>query len=234
MRAVHEQEQAINKNYERYYLARENSRVYPTEFVLRTFLSNYPSLKFKKPENGDLVCDVAFGDGRNTLFLCEQGYSVSGVEITKAIVDKTSARLARFGFLPDLRVGRNTSLPFEPGYFDYMLACHCCYYLDEAESFSDNVLEYARCLKPGGYLVASVADINSYIFKNATKLPDGSHRIFGDPYRNRDGYRLQAFSTTREIETAFEQNFSNFSFGSAVNDFYGIDERVFWVVCQKR
>ncbi len=36
-----------------------------------------------------------------------------------------------------------------------------------------------------------------------------------------------------EIEEYCSPLFKNFSFGSADNDYYGISERVFWVVCQK-
>jgi SAM-dependent methyltransferase len=224
----------INSSYERFYAERTGTKVYPTEFVVRTFLASYPNLRFKKPVAGERVLDVGFGDGRNTIFLCELGLMVSGIEITQGIVDQTSKRLASLDHAADLRVGRNSHIPFISDYFDYILACHCCYYCDEGESFADNLMEYARVLKIGGYLVASVAAKTSYIFKEAISLPDGSLRIASDPYGNRTGYRLHAFDDSREIEEYFSAYFSNFSFGFADNDFYGISERVFWVVCQKR
>ncbi len=223
----------IDCSYERYYAKNKALKVYPTEFVVRTFLANYPDLNFKKPVAGDRILDVGFGDGRNTAFLCDQGLAVSGIEITKAIVDQTSDRLAKLGHSADLRVGRNSGIPFGSGYFDYILACHCCYYCDEGESLSDNLAEYARVLKKGGQLVASVACKTSYIFKDAVKLADGSFVISSDPYDNRNGYRLHAFSETWEIEEYFSPWFSNFSFGFADNNYYGILERVFWVVCRK-
>jgi ubiquinone/menaquinone biosynthesis C-methylase UbiE len=226
-------EQDINKSYEAFYARRAGARVYPTEFVVRTFLASYPGLKFPKPAPGSRVLDVAFGDGRNTTFLCDQGLDVSGIEITQGIVDQTSARLERLGQKADLRVGRNSSIPFEDGHFDVILACHCCYYCDEGDTFATNMAEYARVLRPGGFLVASVASADSYIFRGATVLPDGSRRIQGDPYGNRDGYRLQAFSDKGDIAQYLAPWYSNFSFGFAGNDYYGVEERVFWVVCQK-
>ncbi|MEM5770044.1 MAG: methyltransferase domain-containing protein, partial [Bacillota bacterium] len=129
--------------------------------------------------------------------------------------------------------GRNSGIPFEDGYFDYILACHCCYYCDEGETLADNMAEYARVLKPGGYLVASMANKASYIFNNADPLPDGTFLVRSDPYGNRNGYRLHAFGTTREIEEYLSFYFTAFSFGSANNDYYGIQEQVFWVVCRK-
>jgi ubiquinone/menaquinone biosynthesis C-methylase UbiE len=223
----------INSNYEQFYARIKSSRVYPTEFVVRTFLANYPGLVFGKPKPGDAVLDVAFGDGRNTIFLCEQGYSVAGVEITQGIVDQTAQRLATLGLHADLRVGRNSNMPFEDATFDCILASHCIYYCDEGETLRDNLKEYARILKSGGHLVASVASRDSYIFEGARALPDGSLVIAQDPYSNRVGYRLFAFNTRSEIEEYFSPYFSNFSFGFADNEYYGIQERVFWVVCQK-
>jgi SAM-dependent methyltransferase len=224
----------INESYEQFYAKRAGLRVYPTEFVVRTFLAGYPQLDFPKPRVGDQVLDIAFGDGRNTVFLCEQGYAVSGIEITAGIVDQTSERLAQLGHQADLRVGRNSKMPFGNGTFDYVLACHCCYYCDEGETFADNMKEYARVIKPDGWLVASVASRDSYIFNDAIALDDGSLRIAADPYGNRDGYRLHAFSGEDQIESYLSPWFGHFSFGFADNNYYGISERVFWVVCRKR
>ncbi|WP_295433030.1 class I SAM-dependent methyltransferase [uncultured Thiodictyon sp.] len=223
----------IDLSYEQFYAQRAGTKVYPTEFVVRTFLANYPGLRFLKPAPGDRILDIGFGDGRNTAFLCEQGLDVSGIELTQGIVDQTAARLARLGHVADLRIGRNSQIPFASEYFRCILACHCCYYCDEGEFFTENLAEYARVLQPGGYLVASVASRNSYIFKDAIELPDGTLRITTDPYGNRNGYRLQAFNETQEIANCFSPFFADFSFGFADNDYYGIFERIYWVVCRR-
>lgn len=231
---MEENKEQINSNYQRFYAERIAKQVYPTEFVVRTFLAKYPQLKFTPPSPGERVLDIAFGDGRNTVFLCDRGYHVCGIEITQGIVDQTASRLKEQGYTADLRVGRNNSIPFETGYFKTILACHCCYYCDEGDSFLDNLTEYARVLSPGGYLVASVADKSSYIFNHAEELSDGSFRISCDPYNNRVGYRLHAFGSTNEIEKYAGTLFTDFSFGSASNDYYGVHEKVFWIVCRKR
>lgn len=228
------QSSSIDESYERHYAERASKKVYPTEFVVRTFLANYPRLSFKKPVAGDRVLDVGFGDGRNTVLLADAGLDVSGIEITQGIVDQTRDRMKELGYRVDLQVGRNSLIPYDDGAFDYILACHCCYYCDEGDVLFDNLREYARVLKSGGFLVASVADRSSYIFEDAEQLPDGSMLIKKDPYNNRNEYRLQAFSDTQSVREYFSPLFENFSFGSADNDYYGIAERVFWVVCQKR
>jgi ubiquinone/menaquinone biosynthesis C-methylase UbiE len=224
----------INSNYTKFYAKLKHNKVYPTEFVVRTLLANYPKLNYRKPKKGDSILDVAFGDGRNTVLLCDLGLDVYGIEITNDIVEQTSARLATMGYSPDLRVGRNSSIPYNDSTFDYILACHCCYYCDENETLNDNLKEYFRVLKTGGVLIASLADKSSYIFKNAEELTDGSMRIQEDPYSNREGYRLHCFESREEIINYFSKYFGNFSLGHASNDYFGIHEKVFWLVCEKR
>jgi len=223
----------IDTNFEQFYATRSGQKVYPTEFVVRIFLAHYPNLDFAKPKPGAKVLDVAFGDGRNTAFLCEQGFDVSGIEITQGIVDQTTSRMASLGHQADLRVGRNSKIPFADGEFDIILACACCYYCDEGEEMKDNLREYARVLKPGGILIASVADSSSYIFDSAEKLADGSYRISNDHYGNRVGYRLHGFSGRNELEGYFSNDFGQFSVGHASNDYFGIGEKLFWIVCRK-
>jgi len=224
--------ESINSKYEQFYACRTRSKVYPTEFVVRSFLADYPDLKLVKPSQGDRILDMAFGDGRNTLFLCELGLSVSGVEITEGIVRQTSIRLRKQGYEADLRVGRNSEIPFKSNTFKYILASHCIYYCDTGQTLRDNLFEYSRVLEPGGWLVASVACSNSYIFKDAKPQCDGSFIINCDPYGNRNGYRLFAFDNRKHLEEYFSEYFWNFSIGFADNDYFGICEKVFWIVCQ--
>jgi SAM-dependent methyltransferase len=224
----------IEDRYTSFYARNIHRKVYPTEFVVRAFLSQYPGLTFTRPAAGARILDVACGDGRNSAFLSDLGYTVCGIEISQGIVDVTQARMEMMNSNVELRVGRNSSIPYDDSFFDCILACHCCYYCDEGETILDNMKEYSRVLNHGGWLICSIADERSYIFKDAVKNRDRTYTIVHDPYGNREGYRLQAFSTTTDIEAHLGGLFDSFSFGHASNDYFGIHEQVFWVVARKK
>lgn len=223
----------IDRKYSEFYKNRTPDKVYPTEFVVRTFLANYPALNLKL-KAGMTVLDLGFGDGRNTVFLAEQGYDTYGIEITDEIVKLTDTRLQNLGLSAKLKVGRNNNIPFAEDFFDVVLACHSSYYCDENDSFQDNLREISRTLRSGGYFITSLPDINSYIFHNAEIRGDGHAVIKSDPYGNRNNYKMRAFQNTEEIKAELSDRFYNFSFGTAQNNYYGIDEKVFWTVCQKQ
>ena len=73
---------SLNSSYTKHYSARNPIMVYPTEFVVRIFLGKYPNLNFEnKPSKEDKVLDLGFGDCRNTVFLCQQGFDLRCAEL---------------------------------------------------------------------------------------------------------------------------------------------------------
>jgi SAM-dependent methyltransferase len=224
----------IDDRYTRFYAERKSVLVYPVEMVVRMFLAKYPYLDLdKKRYLGARVLDLGFGDGRNTIFLCQQGFDVYGTEITAEIVSLTSQRLAALRLQAGLFVGRNSALPFEDEFFDYVLACHSCYYVDEEDQFDDNLREIRRTLKPGGHLLASVPFPGNYLLRNGVSLPDGCIRVTSDPYGSRNGCKVRGFLSNQEIERIWSPFFERFTFGSLRADYFGLEEHVCWVVCRR-
>jgi SAM-dependent methyltransferase len=158
---------------------------------------------------------------------------VFGVEISQDICDLAQARMQRLGVDVTLRVGRNRSIPYESAFFDSVLACHACYYVDPGTRFSDNIREIARVMKSSGRFVFSAPIGSSYIMREARDLGDGHMQIANDPYGLRNGSILKMFGSEDEIEKALLPFFGDFRVGSCRNDFWGIEEHVWTVVCRR-
>ena len=115
------------------------------------------------------------------------------------------------------------------------------FYLDyDTQKYDDNMEEYARVLKKGGYAVFDILRIASEekddinILNNPIMNSDGTVTITSDPLGIRNGYRFQVFKTTDEMVQRLSKWFCNFSVGTADNNFFGVTERTLWVVCQKK
>ena len=225
----------LAEHYSAFYAARAAERVYPVEFVVRAYLGHYPRLPNDRGGYaGTRVLDVGFGDGRNLPLLADLGMAVHGVEIAEEICAQTRSRMARLGVAAELRVGRNRALPFPDGVFDHLLACHACYYVDPGFSFADNVREMARVMRPGGRLVFSAPIGSSYILRGAHDLGDGHATIVSDPYGVRAGTIMRKFDSEEQITAAIGDWFTDLRIGACRNDFWGIDEHVWIVVCHRR
>jgi SAM-dependent methyltransferase len=224
----------LKSRYDVFYRDRDPLHVYPVEFVVRAFLGHYPRHRANVGSySNKRVLDLGFGDGRNMPLLSNLGMRVFGVEISQEICDLTQARMRRLGCDVQTRVGHNCSIPYNDEFFDAVLACHACYYVNSGTRFSDNVAEIARVLKPGGSFVFSVPIGTSYIMRDAKDLGDGHMEIANDPYCVRNGSILKRFDHAADIEAEFSPTFKDFAIGSCRNDFWGIEEHVWIVVCCK-
>ena len=225
----------MTTQYDEFYRRRDPEHVYPVEFVVRAYLGSYPRLPLtERPFAGACVLDLGCGDGRNMALLSNLGMTVFGVEISPDICARTTERMRLLGVTVDLRVGRNRSIPFEDRFFDQVLACHSCYYVDPGSQFDENAAEIARVMKAGARFVLSAPIATSYIFQGAVDLGAGHMEIRMDPYGVRNGSVLKKFDDEREIESALGRWFTDFHIGSCRNDFWGIEEHVWTVVCRRR
>jgi SAM-dependent methyltransferase len=224
----------LRSKYDDFYRQRTPEYVYPVEFVVRAYLGSYPRLSREPSYAGGRVVDIGFGDGRNIPLLSHLGMAVYGVEISEDICRAARERLQRVGVSVDARVGRNSAIPFEDRFFDHALSCHSCYYVDAGTRFDDNAAEIARILAPWGRWVFSAPMTSSYILQGAVDQGDGHFEIRNDPYGVRNGVVMRAFESPLAIESALDAWFTDFRIGSCRNDFWGIEEHVWTVVCRRQ
>jgi predicted RNA methylase len=85
----------------------------PTEFLVRTMLGSYPELILEQKYENANVLDLGCGDGRNMLLLHNLGMKIHAMEITEEICNGVSKRMHDFSIEADIRVGRNSKIPFD-------------------------------------------------------------------------------------------------------------------------
>ena len=226
----------IVSTYTAYYKNREITHLYPVEFVVRTFLAQYPGLNLDKSRfPGSRILDLAYGDGRNIPLLCNLQFNVHGIEISDEINQLTKKRLQQLGLSSvELAKGHNTDIPYPHQYFNYILACHSCYYIAEGELFDDNLKEMHRVLDSDGILICSLPQDTTYILQGAEHLPNGYYRIKNDPYQLRNNAIFRAFSSESDIKNTFSSYFTDFCIGFCNDNFYGLHQNVWIVVCRKK
>ena len=200
---------AIQEQYADFYSERNPEKVYPVEFVVRTFLGTYPQLKLDRSSYcGAKILDLGFGDGRNMPLLHDLGFEIYGVEISDKIGRLTKQRMDKLNVPVQLSTGSNSHLPFQDKTFDFVLACHSCYYVTPGERFDDNLREIARVLRDGGRFVFSLAKTDSYILGKALQMGNGLYQITHDPYGLRSGSIFRAFASKRRLSMIWENTLS--------------------------
>ncbi|HEV3333752.1 MAG TPA: class I SAM-dependent methyltransferase [Bryobacteraceae bacterium] len=228
-------EPAIKQHYGQFYSQRNPAKVYAVEFVVRTLLGTYPGLKLDRTAyRGAKILDLGFGDGRNMPLLNDLGFELYGVEISDEICRLTRSRMEQLGVHARLKTGTNSHIPFDGEAFDFVLACHACYYVSPGESFADNLREIARVLRVGGRFIFSLPKTDTYILKDAVPLGNGHFRITQDPYGIRNGGVFRAFESKQEIQDELVLFFGDFALGLCENDFYGTYEKVWIGTCLRR
>lgn len=198
--------------------------LYPTEWVVRTLAGgNYPHLKIDIGRyTGARILDMGCGDGRNLCLLLDLGFEVHATEISEAIILKLKETANLFERPVHFRLGRNDALPYENGFFDYMLCCSSCYYLDGDMTWPTVRQELARVLKSGGLMIANFPDEQNSVLKDAKRHHDGSFLITNDPFGIRNGSRFMAVAERGELEPLLAPQFRLLGIGHQNDDFYGL------------
>jgi SAM-dependent methyltransferase len=162
--------------------------------------------------SGLRALDVGFGVGNNLRFLSSLGMRVSGTEISGELCKSIGDLLVADGVTADLRVGKNTELPFEDKTFDFLVSWNVLHYEDNEDDMIRAIKEYARVLKSGGRLLLSTTGPKHKILEGARAL--GGHRYeIGRADDFRRGTVYFYFDSEEYLHYYFGLGFSNVQTG---------------------
>lgn len=232
---------ADNSNIElwdRYYRSLNEAFLFPNEFVVRVFLGKYPNHAMDRDYRGKRVCDISCGDGRNLTLLNRLGLDLYATEVSQEICDITKAKLAAHAdqIEVDIRPGLNSDLPFEDGFFDYLLSWNALYYMrDKDADIGEHIAEFARVLKPGGTLVACVPSPGCFSLQGAKELGGNLIEInTSSSWNILNGSIYYRFASLSMIEETFGGEFEDFRFATIRDDCFGAALEYFIFVCRKK
>jgi SAM-dependent methyltransferase len=224
----------VQETYSEFHKAHHSGHTYPTEWVIRTMLGKYPHLNLDKSKyEGAKLLDLGFGDCRNMPLFRNCNFDIHGVEISDDIISLARAKLDDMKIPATLRKGTSSSIPFPDVFFDYVVACHSCYYVDGGSSFDDNLREVARVLKPGGVFVASLVAPGTFILKDCRRLADGHVVITNDIYGLRNGYIFRVFEDEADVRSTFSRLFKDLAVSHWSDDAWGVQVNFFAIACER-
>lgn len=139
--------------WEKEYSERKNVPSTETSFpsrALQRFLDEF------KPEQRAVALDLGSGNGRNSIFLIQQGYQrVLGIEFSKAAFDMAQQKVTNLHWedkLKFLHQSLSEPIPAEDESFDLAIDMMTMHALTK-ETRENMIKEIIRLLKPGGYFV---------------------------------------------------------------------------------
>lgn len=101
------------------------------------------------------VYDLGCGAGRHTLFLAQQGFSVTASDVSPSAIEHTRERLEQAGVAASLQRLDMRYWPFEDDCFDAVLAFNVVYHAFR-EDIESVLAEIRRTLRPGGLLFVTL------------------------------------------------------------------------------
>lgn len=191
-----------------HFSSRRLQERYPSQGLVRIIRGSYEEKPAIQPAGTAL--DVGCGEGENSAFLANEGFEVTGVEISQDIIGNLRARYPHLTWVE----GSLAPLPFSDSAFDLTVAWNSSYYLGlNHTTFFSHLFDLVRVTAPGGHIILSVPMPSSFIFKGAnfltpptTEVAGISHRkISQDPYNVRIGEVLAHFNDVAAVRFVLEK-----------------------------
>jgi tellurite methyltransferase len=110
------------------------------------------------------VLDLGMGEGRNSVFLAQKDYAVTGIDISSVAIKKAHQLAKEYKVKIKTLTSSVKSHPFEPNTWDAIL---CFYYVDR--SLTEKIKTW---LKPGGILIYEAYTVKQKTLAQYKNEPD--------------------------------------------------------------
>jgi len=222
-------------NWDDHYKGKAGNRqLFPESFVIRMFSDSAPEkmIECKTDISKAKILDLSCGNGRNLPLLLSMTSDVHASEISESIITETLRSFPNEDI--DFSVQRLPFLSYSDSFFDGILACNSCYYIDENNHFVDHILEIHRVLKTNGFFAGTVLMNSHSIFDGCKKLDNNFALIVNDPENIRQGIRIPFFHTESEVIESLGDYFENFKIASLKDEFNGFRRHIFYFTATKK
>ncbi len=96
------------------------------------------------------ILDIGVGTGFLALLFSEMGHNVTGIDISKSMLEKTRCNAGEMGLIVDLIHADAENLPVKDEYFDIVINRHLLWTIPNPETA---VNEWSRTVKSGGKII---------------------------------------------------------------------------------
>ena len=108
------------------------------------------ALALLKERGAQNALDLGCGVGRHALAMAQAGLTVWGFDMSSSGLQHAQKQADELGLSLRLERGEMTALPYEDGFFDYVLAWNVIYH-GSRQVVQESLAEIRRVLKPGGW-----------------------------------------------------------------------------------
>jgi len=157
-------------------------------------------IKQRREEMGKQLLDIGCGTGRNYIPLVEEGFDVTGLDISPVGLQILKEQLEEKRLSAKLVMGKSSELPFDSDSFDFVLA-HGSLHFGTWNEIENNFAEVWRVMRPKRYFLFEVRSRN-----DATKI---TQRMDDKGYTAIDftGLLMHFFTKEELLELAKENRF---------------------------
>lgn len=162
---------------------------------------------------GSKILDVGCGDGRHLVLMAQQGYHMTGLELTKNGISTTKAKLKEKKLVADIIQGTFHTLPFNDYTFDHVISVQALHYNDW-DGAQRSFQEISRMLPPNGLFFFRARSDKGHWRPTDEKLADNG--ITRKEIRGGEFQVIVHDYTLAELKELANQN--NFEIVSAIDE----------------